>query len=96
MRPDYHKAIIDTIRFYGWKKIMYLYDSHDGEYIFTLSFQILYTIQQNANAYGYDVGDEAGGCLNGKLPLHANFSISFRTSDRFFRLIYARFNLNVI
>lgn len=30
MRPDYHKAIIDTIRYYGWKKIMYLYDSHDG------------------------------------------------------------------
>lgn len=32
MRPDYHQAIIDTIRFYGWKKIIYLYDSHDGEY----------------------------------------------------------------
>lgn len=31
MRPDYHQAIIDTIRFYGWDKITYLYDSHDGE-----------------------------------------------------------------
>lgn len=31
MRPDYHQAIIDTIRFYGWKKIIYLYDSHDGK-----------------------------------------------------------------
>lgn len=31
MRPNYHQAIIDTIRFYGWKKITYLYDSHDGE-----------------------------------------------------------------
>lgn len=31
IRPDYHKAIIDTIRYYGWKKIIYLYDSHDGE-----------------------------------------------------------------
>nr|QGW50658.1 ionotropic receptor 16 [Propsilocerus akamusi] len=30
MRPDYHQAIIDTIRFYGWDKITYLYDSHDG------------------------------------------------------------------
>lgn len=41
MRPDYHKAIIDTIRYYGWKKIMYLYDSHDGEYI---SFALPYFI----------------------------------------------------
>jgi glutamate receptor, ionotropic, invertebrate len=31
MRPDYHKAIIDVIRYYGWGKIIYLYDSHDGE-----------------------------------------------------------------
>ncbi|KAF7384108.1 hypothetical protein HZH66_012358 [Vespula vulgaris] len=31
MRPDYHRAIIDTVRYYGWKKIIYLYDSHDGE-----------------------------------------------------------------
>lgn len=31
MRPDYHQAIIDTIRFYGWDKIIYMYDSHDGE-----------------------------------------------------------------
>ncbi|XP_018787387.1 PREDICTED: glutamate receptor 1 isoform X1 [Bactrocera latifrons] len=30
MRPDYHQAIIDTIQFYGWRKIIYLYDSHDG------------------------------------------------------------------
>lgn len=31
MRPDYHEAIIDTIRHYGWEKIIYLYDSHDGK-----------------------------------------------------------------
>jgi len=31
MRPDYHKAIIDVIRYYGWRKIIYLYDSHDGK-----------------------------------------------------------------
>ncbi|ALC43617.1 Glu-RIB [Drosophila busckii] len=31
MRPDYHQAIIDTIQFYGWRKIIYLYDSHDGD-----------------------------------------------------------------
>lgn len=35
MRPDYHQAIIDTISFYGWKKIIYLYDSHDGKCIYT-------------------------------------------------------------
>lgn len=33
MRPDYHHAIIDTVRHYGWKKIIYLYDSHDGEFL---------------------------------------------------------------
>ena len=32
MRPDYHQAIIDVVRYYGWKKIIYLYDSHDGKY----------------------------------------------------------------
>lgn len=31
MRPDYHQAIIDVVRYYGWKKIIYLYDSHDGK-----------------------------------------------------------------
>lgn len=31
MRPDYHEAIIDTIRHYQWEKIIYLYDSHDGK-----------------------------------------------------------------
>ncbi|KAM8710464.1 hypothetical protein ACLKA7_017133 [Drosophila subpalustris] len=30
MRPDYHQAIIDTIHYYGWQSIIYLYDSHDG------------------------------------------------------------------
>ncbi|KAK7793358.1 hypothetical protein R5R35_008509 [Gryllus longicercus] len=30
MRPDYHQAIIDVVRYYGWKKIIYLYDSNDG------------------------------------------------------------------
>ncbi|KAJ9577054.1 hypothetical protein L9F63_006374, partial [Diploptera punctata] len=29
MRPDYHQAIIDVVRYYGWRKIIYLYDSHD-------------------------------------------------------------------
>lgn len=38
MRPDYHQAIIDTIRFYGWDKITYLYDSHDGKYIIRNKF----------------------------------------------------------
>ncbi|XP_043461147.1 glutamate receptor 1 isoform X2 [Leptopilina heterotoma] len=30
MRPDYHRAIIETVQYYKWKKIVYLYDSHDG------------------------------------------------------------------
>ncbi|CAH1170158.1 unnamed protein product [Phaedon cochleariae] len=30
MRPEYHKAIIDTVKYYGWRKIIYLYDSNDG------------------------------------------------------------------
>nr|XP_018906951.1 PREDICTED: glutamate receptor 1-like [Bemisia tabaci] len=30
MRPDYHQAIIDVIKHYGWRHIAYLYDSHDG------------------------------------------------------------------
>ncbi|KAJ8878043.1 hypothetical protein PR048_022506 [Dryococelus australis] len=30
MRPDYHQAIIDVVRYYGWRTIIYLYDSHDG------------------------------------------------------------------
>lgn len=33
MRPDYHQAIIDTIRHYGWHNIIYLYNSHDGKSI---------------------------------------------------------------
>lgn len=32
MRPEYHQAIIDVVKFYGWKHIIYMYDSHDGEY----------------------------------------------------------------
>lgn len=31
MRPEYHQAIIDTVRYYGWKSIIYLYDSNDGK-----------------------------------------------------------------
>lgn len=30
MRPEYHQAIIDTVKYYNWKKIVYLYDSNDG------------------------------------------------------------------
>uniref|UniRef100_A0A182IM67 Receptor ligand binding region domain-containing protein n=1 Tax=Anopheles atroparvus TaxID=41427 RepID=A0A182IM67_ANOAO len=29
MRPDYYQAIIDTVRYYGWDRIIYMYDSHD-------------------------------------------------------------------
>lgn len=36
MRPDYHKAIVDTILYYGWKEIIYMYDSHDGKLFFII------------------------------------------------------------
>ncbi|KOB65991.1 Glutamate receptor 1 [Operophtera brumata] len=27
--PDYHKAVLGTVTYYGWKNVIYLYDSHD-------------------------------------------------------------------
>ncbi|XP_063373613.1 glutamate receptor 1 [Cydia amplana] len=42
MRPDYHKAIVDTIVWYGWTEIIYMYDSHDG----LLRLQQLYQSMQ--------------------------------------------------
>ncbi|XP_053623557.1 glutamate receptor 1-like isoform X2 [Plodia interpunctella] len=42
MRPDYHRAIVDTIVHYGWKEIIYMYDSHDG----LLRLQQLYQSMQ--------------------------------------------------
>ncbi|XP_013149622.1 PREDICTED: glutamate receptor 1-like [Papilio polytes] len=42
MRPDYHKAVVDTILYYGWKEIIYMYDSHDG----LLRLQQLYQTMQ--------------------------------------------------
>lgn len=30
LRPDYHGAILDTVRYYGWTNVIYMYDSHDG------------------------------------------------------------------
>ncbi|XP_028032174.1 glutamate receptor 1-like [Bombyx mandarina] len=46
MRPDYHRAVIDTITFYGWKNVIYVYDSHDG----LLRLQQLYQSLQPGNA----------------------------------------------
>ncbi|XP_052752544.1 glutamate receptor 1-like [Galleria mellonella] len=46
MRPDYHRAVIDTITFYGWKNVIYIYDSHDG----LLRLQQLYQSLQPGNA----------------------------------------------
>lgn len=31
LRPEYHQAILDVIAYYGWKNIIYIYDSHDGK-----------------------------------------------------------------
>ncbi|XP_034839785.1 glutamate receptor 1-like isoform X1 [Maniola hyperantus] len=48
MRPDYHRAIVDTIVHYGWKEIIYIYDSHDG----LLRLQQLYqTMQPGRTAF---------------------------------------------
>lgn len=32
MRPEYYQAIIDTVRYYGWGRIVYMYDSNDGKF----------------------------------------------------------------
>src|SRR6185437_13689455 len=36
MRPRYLPAIIDVIKFYSWRGIIYLYDSYDGKCTQTL------------------------------------------------------------
>ncbi|XP_011559283.3 glutamate receptor 1 isoform X1 [Plutella xylostella] len=46
LRPDYHKGVIDTITYYGWKTVIYMYDSHDG----LLRLQQLYASMQPGNA----------------------------------------------
>ncbi|CAK1588596.1 unnamed protein product [Parnassius mnemosyne] len=46
LRPDYHRAVIDTITYYGWKNVIYVYDSHDG----LLRLQQLYQSLQPGNA----------------------------------------------
>lgn len=33
LRPDYHRAILDTVQYYEWTNIIYMYDSHDGKCI---------------------------------------------------------------
>ena len=47
MRPDYHRAIVDTIIHYGWKEVIYIYDSHDGECVFDL-FVLFFFLQFHA------------------------------------------------
>ncbi|XP_013149588.1 PREDICTED: glutamate receptor 1-like [Papilio polytes] len=46
MRPDYHQAVIDTITYYGWKNVIFIYDSHDG----LLRLQQLYQSLHPSNA----------------------------------------------
>jgi hypothetical protein len=50
MRPDYHRAIIDTVRYYGWKKIIYLYDSHDGKSSLPRGFLMHFSFYSGAAA----------------------------------------------
>jgi hypothetical protein len=33
MRPIYRPAIVDLVRYYGWKRIYYIYDSPEGRYV---------------------------------------------------------------
>jgi hypothetical protein len=30
MRPTYEKAIVDVVRYYGWKRVSYVYDTNEG------------------------------------------------------------------
>ncbi|CAH1647577.1 unnamed protein product [Spodoptera littoralis] len=46
LRPDYHRAVIATITHYGWKQVIYIYDSHDG----LLRLQQLYQSLQPGKA----------------------------------------------
>lgn len=32
MKPEFHRALIDTIHYYGWRSIIYLYCNMEGEY----------------------------------------------------------------
>lgn len=36
MRPLYEEAMMDIIRYYSWKHILYIYDSREGEHRFFL------------------------------------------------------------
>lgn len=47
MRPEYHKAIIDTVKYYGWKRIIYLYDSNDGTYQKQFNKNLFYISAKN-------------------------------------------------
>lgn len=80
MRPDYHRAIIDTVRYYGWKKIIYLYDSHDGK-SFTLRLSHAFLILQRV---------AAGWCSARRRSLHSSrlFSRPLLLPVIFFFLLY--------
>ncbi|KAK2715401.1 hypothetical protein QYM36_010124, partial [Artemia franciscana] len=30
LRPDYYKAVMDVVHFYGWRRLIYIYESHEG------------------------------------------------------------------
>lgn len=38
MKPRYLRAILDVIKFYQWKSIIYLYDSDEGTYLNIIFF----------------------------------------------------------
>ncbi|KAF9799190.1 hypothetical protein SFRURICE_006450 [Spodoptera frugiperda] len=49
LRPDYHRAVIATITHYGWKSVIYIYDSHDGKLHIHCDF--LFTFQTQTCIY---------------------------------------------
>ena len=56
LRPEYHQAVLDVVNYYGWKKIIYIYDSHDGTYINEIVY--LYNLNKKVQ---YSIYTTTGG-----------------------------------
>jgi len=51
LRPEYHQAVLDVVNYYGWKKIIYIYDSHDGTYINEIVYLYTTSIKKYSIVY---------------------------------------------
>lgn len=40
LRPDHTNAVIDMVKFYGWRRVHYLYDSNEGKYLHLINCMI--------------------------------------------------------